>query len=106
MSGAEKIFSISAAANGAYLAGSTTSPFPATDPQDAYTLRALNFDFYTWGQPTCSVKWRLPATALALARTPLSFVRHEIPWSELPLPQRRPVDDIRSCCGLSYGPNP
>jgi hypothetical protein len=52
------------------------------------------------------VKWRLPAAALTLARTPLSFVRHEIPWSELPLPQRKPVDDIRSCCGLSYGPNP
>ncbi len=106
MSGAEKIFSISAAANGAYLAGSTTSPFPASDPQDAYTLRALNFDFFTWGQPTCSEKWRLPATLLTLARTPLSFVRHEIPSSALPLPQRKPVDDIRACCKLSYGPTP
>lgn len=102
MSGAEKIFSISAAANGAYLAGSTTSPFPVSDPQDAYTLRALDLGFRT----ACSVDWRLPASVLPLARTPLSFTRHDIQWSELPLPQRKPVDDIRICCPLWYGPIP
>ena len=102
--GAEKIYSVSAAANGAYLAGSTSSPWPtsSSDPMDAYTVRALDIGFKT----ACSVDWKMPATKLVPVQTTLSAATKPIPWRDESLPVRLPDYQLDICCTLWYGPNP
>lgn len=100
--GAEKIFSVGAAANGAYLAGSSSSPWVAPDPLAAYGLRALSTGFRT----ACSVPWRLPATVLPLASIPLGPGVIESFGHEEPRPVRKQIDAQQLCCPLWYGPIP
>lgn len=92
---AEKAFTISAANNGAYFGGSTSTDWLANgDPLHALTVRPDVSGFKT----ICTVDWAPPATNLPLASATFGVAVTVKTMSQLPLPTVISVPAQSPCC--------
>lgn len=92
---AERALSISAANNGAYLGGSTSTDWWANgDLLHALTLRADVNSFKT----VCAVDWNPPAVTLPLASTTFGVTAITKTFNQLSVPTVTPVTAQRPCC--------
>lgn len=92
---AEKAFTISAANNGAYFGGSTSTDWLANgDPLHALTVRPDVSGFKT----VCSVDWAPPATNLPLASSTFGVAVTVKTMSQLPVPTVISVPAQSPCC--------
>jgi hypothetical protein len=94
---AEKAFSLSAANNGAYLAGSTSTNWLANgDPLHALTIRGDVSAFKT----VCSVDWNPLATNLAVASNTFGVTATVKSWGQLSVPTPITVTAQQPCCTI------
>ena len=94
---AEKAFTISAANNGAYFGGSTSTNWLANgDPLHALTVRPDVSGFKTM----CTVDWALPATNLPLASGTFGVAVTVKTMSQVPLPTLVSVPAQSPCCTI------
>ncbi len=94
---AEKAFTITAANNGAYFGGSTSTDWLANgDPLHALTVRPDSSGFKTM----CAVDWAPPATNLPLASGTFVVTVTSKTMSQLPLPTLIPVSAQSPCCTI------
>lgn len=92
---AEKAFSLSAANNGAYFAGSTSTDWLANgDPLHALTYRGDVSALKT----VCSVDWNPPATNLSIASNTFGVTLIAKSFNQLPLPTPITVPAQQPCC--------
>ena len=92
---AEKAFSLSAANNGAYFAGSTSTDWLLNgDPLHALTVRPDVSAFKT----VCTVDWNPPATNLSIASNTFGVTLIAKSFNQLPVPTPITVPAQQPCC--------